>query len=231
MDYKEKYIKYKLKYLELKNNMVGGNPSLIIHICGASGAGKTTLGNKLQEKYGNKIVVKDIDELRANFIKEHYGNKNWKIIDKDAYQNYIDNYIDKINKPLIFVGLNHMPWWHKNLYYNMHSTHNFFIQLDNPTIIKQKCTRYLTEELTNITKDKIAMNDMIHNSKKFISIITNNVKRECNAAEIIQYNNKWNKDYKKQGYKFMSRENIYKSVVKLLNNIFGKINENIIQKK
>jgi len=218
MDYEEKYIKYKLKYLELKDakeNQTGGG-KFIIHICGASGAGKTTLGNKLKEKFGDKIVVKDIDDLRANFIKQHYGNKSWNIIDKDAYQKFIDNYIHKINKPLVFVGLNHMPWWHKNLYYNMHSSHNFFIQLDNTTIIKQKCTRYLTEELNNITKDKIAMNDMIHNNKKFISIITNNVKRECNAPEIIQYNNKWNKDYKKQGYRFMSRENIYKSVVKLL---------------
>ena len=28
----------------------------------------------------------------------------------------------------------------------------------------------------------------------------------------------YQKDYEKQGYKFISRENIYKSVVKILNN-------------
>ena len=48
MDYKDKYIKYKTKYLELKDtnisNMIGGRPDLIIHISGPSGAGKTTLG-------------------------------------------------------------------------------------------------------------------------------------------------------------------------------------------
>lgn len=29
-------------------------------------------------------------------------------------------------------------------------------------------------------------------------------------------NKKWNKDYEKQNYKFMSRENIFKQVCKLL---------------
>ena len=38
--------------------------------------------------FGNKIVVKDIDDLRIEFIKEYYGNRKWSIIDKDAYQKY-----------------------------------------------------------------------------------------------------------------------------------------------
>lgn len=33
---------------------------MIIHISGLSGSGKTYLGNKLKEKFGNKIVVKDL---------------------------------------------------------------------------------------------------------------------------------------------------------------------------
>ena len=53
MDYKDKYIKYKKKYLELKNinlnNQIGGG-NLIIHISGPQGAGKTTLGNKNKGK-------------------------------------------------------------------------------------------------------------------------------------------------------------------------------------
>lgn len=44
---------------------------LIIHISGPSGAGKTTLGNKLKEKFKNKIVVKDLDDLRNEFIKKN----------------------------------------------------------------------------------------------------------------------------------------------------------------
>ena len=49
---------------------------MIIHISGPSGAGKTTLGNKLKEKYGNKIIVKDMDDLRQDFIKTRYKNIN-----------------------------------------------------------------------------------------------------------------------------------------------------------
>ena len=204
--YKDKYIKYKTKYLKFKQiNQKGGTP-LIIHISGASGSGKTTLGNKLKDKFGDKIVVKDIDNLRMEFIKEHYGDREWDVIDKDAYQQYIDDYIDKQDKLLIFVGLNNMPWWHKDLYYDMHSTYNFYIDISDEMVIKQKCIRYLTEELKKIIKDEIAMNDMIHNNKKFISLVTKGIKRECDASEITEYNNKWKADYEHQGYKIISRE-------------------------
>ena len=46
--------------------------NIIIHICGPSGSGKTTLGTKLKDKFKNKIVVKDIDDLRVEFIKNFY---------------------------------------------------------------------------------------------------------------------------------------------------------------
>ena len=216
--YKNKYIKYKTKYLGLKNthinNMIGGRSNLIIHISGPSGAGKTTLGNKL-EKYSNKIIVKDIDDLRVEFIKEHYGDKKWDVIDKDAYQQYIDDYIDKQDKPLIFVGLNNMPWWHKDLYYDMHPTHKFYIDIPDEIIIKQKCIRLL-HDLKNIESDEMAMNDLINNNKIFIKITTERIKEECESKQIIKLNKKWNKDYKKQGYRFLSSKEIYDIVCKIL---------------
>ena len=95
-----KYITYKNLYLNLQRNKVskeninfsdknkqfGGKKNIIIHISGPSGSGKTTLGNKLKDRFGDKIIVKDIDDLRQEFIKQFYGNKKWTIIDKDAYQ-------------------------------------------------------------------------------------------------------------------------------------------------
>jgi ferredoxin-thioredoxin reductase catalytic subunit len=42
--------------------------------------------------------------------------------------------------------------------------------------------------------------------------------KENIVKETIKMNNKWKKDYEKQGYKLMSRENIFKNVVKILNN-------------
>ena len=58
----------------------------------------------------------------------------------------------------------------------------------------------------------------MNNNEFFIKQITNLIKRECSMNEMVKLNKKWKKDYKKQGYTFMSRENIYKSVVKILNN-------------
>ena len=42
------------------------------------------------------------------------------------------------------------------------------------------------------------------------------IKQECSSKETIKLNKKWNRDYKKQGYKFMTRENIFKTVCKLI---------------
>lgn len=159
--------------------------------------------------------------MRHEFIKEYYGDKEWDVIDKDAYQFFIDNFINKNKgeKPIVFVGLNNMPWWHRDLYYDMHSKHNFYIKLDNESIVKQKCIRFLTEQLKDIVTDEIAMNDLIHNNKKFIKLISKSIDRECNASEIIADNDKWEKDYKNQGYKIISREDIYNEIVRKIENI------------
>ena len=58
------------------------NNVLIIHITGPMGSGKSFIGDKLKKQFGNKIVVKDIDELVAEFEKLYYGDKKFKIINK-----------------------------------------------------------------------------------------------------------------------------------------------------
>ena len=120
---------------------------LIIHISGASGSGKTTLGNKLKEKFNNKIIVKDLDDLTDEFIKDTYGNKSWTFIDENEYQKYINEFIQKQNKTIIFVGLNDNTIYGKNkkLYYNLQSQYNYYIELDDMIIVKQKCLRLLND--------------------------------------------------------------------------------------
>lgn len=195
--------------------------TLIIHISGPSGAGKTVLGNKLKRKFGNKIVVKDLDDLRDQFIKSYYGEKRWTYIDENEYQSYIDSYINKQKKPIIFVGLNDNTVYgkNKNLYYNVHSQYNYYIDIDDMIIVKQKCIRLLND----IQTDKMAMEDLVKNNEIFVKQFTKAIKIECSAKQTIKQNNKWKKDYEKQDYKFMSRENIYKSVVKVLNNKFSRV--------
>lgn len=212
--------KYKSKYLYLSHKLVGGNnKNLVIHISGPSGSGKTTLGNRLKEKFGNKIVVKDIDDLRAEFVSKFYGgyDKFWKNKykwNKEEYQKYIDKFINKQTKPLIFVGLNHMPWWNKNLYYNMHADYKFYIKLDSDIIFKQKCGRFIDDFFIG-EKDMI-LNDIIKDEKGTIKRINGALKNECSYNETKNMNKIWNKDYKKQKYKFLSHENIFKEVSKII---------------
>jgi adenylate kinase family enzyme len=190
--------------------------NIIIHICGASGSGKTTLGNKLKEQFKNNIVVKDLDNLRDEHIKKTYDtSKGWSI-DEVKYQKYIDNFINKQKKPLIFVGLNDNPLGIKNIYYNVHSQYNFYIDIDDKIILKQKCIRFLTDDLPSHIDNQV-INDIMDNNEFFIKQITKLIKNECSMKKMLKLNNKWKRDYKKQNYKFMSRENIYKSVVKILN--------------
>ena len=185
---------------------------VIIHISGASGSGKTTLGIKLTEQFKNKIVLKDIDNLKRDFIQKYYGDNKFDIIDKLEYQKYIDNFVKKHSfKPLIFVGLNNIPKWHNNHYYDMHSTYNYFIDLDDETIIKQKCKRLL-----NIFANDYNMKMLVNNNKQYIKNLSIGIDYECNLKKTIKLNNKWKKDYMKQDYKFMSIENIFKNVSKIL---------------
>ena len=189
--------------------------NLVIHISGASGSGKTTIGKKLKTKFKGKIIVKDLDDLRDKFIEEFYGNKKWTFINEEEYQLYIDNFVFRQKKPIIFVGLNDNTVYgkNKNLYYDVHSQYNYYIEIDDAIIVKQKCIRLLND----IQDDKLAMDDLVRNNKRFVEKFTEVVKIECSVRETTKINNKWKRDYKKQGYKFMPRENIYRAVVRILN--------------
>lgn len=223
-DYFQKYLKYKNKYVKLKNNNLninlnpyqtaGSKNNLVIHISGPSGAGKTTLGIKLKKEFGDSIVVKDIDDLRYEFIKSKFGPKEKIVWNSKAYQKYIDQFVDSLNKPLVWVGLNHMPWWNKNLYYNMRSNYNFYIDLDSDLIFKQKCARFM-KDVFETHRDEF-IEDIRKDEKKTIKNLQLGIKDECGYAEITKMNKIWNKYYKAHGYKVMSREEILDEVVNIL---------------
>lgn len=194
---------------------------MLNQFCGPSGSGKTTLGNKLKEQFKSKIIVKDLDDLRDEFIGNHYSEKfSWKKFDSNAYQVFLDKYILSQKKPLILVGLNHMFWHNKKLYYDVHSRYNYYIDIDDMLIVKQKCIRFLTDELKNmVIESESIIRDITENNEKFVRLIKKNIERECGTKETKRINNMWNKDYSKQGYKFDTKDNIYKSIVKILNRI------------
>lgn len=193
-------------------------PPLVIHISGASGSGKTTLGNKLKSLFRNRIIVKDLDELRAEFIQQRYGsNYDYKSFDAPGYQSFLDNYISSQKKPLVLTGLNNMFWWHKDLYYGLSSNHNFYIDLDDMVVVQQKCIRFITDEMKDmVTKNPDIIRDITENNKKFVRLMKQNIEQNCGSKETLKINRMWKKAYTKQGYQLIPREEIYKKVVNIL---------------
>lgn len=188
---------------------------MIIHISGSSGSGKTYLGNKLKKRFGKKIQVKDLDQLRDEFINKYYDTSKGYSFSEKKYQKYINEYIKKVKKPLIFVGLNDNHFGKtKSLYYNLQSDYNYYIDLDDETIVKQKCERFIKSFLPDIYND--FKNNIVIDNQKFIKIITHSAKNECSAKKTIKLNKKFNIDYKQMKYKFITREKIYKEVCKIL---------------
>jgi UMP-CMP kinase len=82
MEYQDKYLKYKEKYLDLKNlaKLNGGGKNIIpeiIFLLGGPGSGKGTLGEKIAETYEYKPISAG-DLLREE--KDKPGSKNGKLI-------------------------------------------------------------------------------------------------------------------------------------------------------
>lgn len=201
---------------------VSKNKPIIIHISGASGSGKTTLGNKLKTRFGNKIVVKDLDDLLDEHAREYFSktptHQGYTLgnINEKAYQGYINNYINKQNKPIIFVGLNDnfVDFYpkRKDIYYNIHAQYKYYIDIDDNIIVKQKCVRFLN----NIHKDTNLIDKIDVKNTEFMNTLTQAINTECNATYILKWVNKWKTYYKTQDYKFLSREDIFDLVVKIL---------------
>ena len=213
---KDKYIKYKTKYLEVKNinNQIGGG-NLIIHISGPQGAGKTTLGNKIKEKYNDMIYMKDLDDLYDEFIniKKISWNdfKNQKEIHDDC-QEFINNFIKKnSNKPLIIVGLCTKCEGNMNdTFFNIDTKYKYLIKNENDNTLRQRFLR----EVSRLNDNKeIFFNDWLKDNNKI-------------QEKLLKYINlnKWKSDsivcntiHKKYKYKLMNINNIYKKACDLIN--------------
>jgi predicted PilT family ATPase len=188
----------------------------MIHISGLSGSGKTTIGKKLAEHYDNKVIVKDLDDLRDEFLENNKFNER-------KYQKYINDFIlyntsvvtntSVVKKPLIFVGLNdNILGKNKSLYYDLQTTHNFFIDADDTEILQNKCKRLFAD----IPNNKLAMKHLVENNELFIKRVKHAIDTECNLKKTIQLNKRHRKEYKAQNYIFINKKDVYKTVVKLI---------------
>ena len=93
--------------------------TIIIHISGFPGSGKTTLGEKIQKIFKNKVVVYDTDNFIQGYTEEgkkllkveqdiKLGKKTWKeheILWNQTIKNKIEEFVKQHpNKVIVFVG-------------------------------------------------------------------------------------------------------------------------------
>lgn len=191
---------------------------MIIHISGPSGSGKTTLGLLLKKELGNKVIVKDLDNLFQEFRKEKkykYGNK----FEKSEYQEYINSYIKKQNssKVLILVGINSGMYFYKDHYYETNANYKFYIDLPVNDVLKQKFNRNINELFGIFEyKDKI-FDGLIKDEKSEIKNVFSWIKPQLELSKMRKDTEKWNNDHKRMKYIFMNHKQIYEEVKKLVN--------------
>jgi adenylate kinase family enzyme len=220
MDYKDKYIKYKTKYLKLKNidinNQIGGGKNIIIHISGFPGSGKTTLGEKIQKIFKNTIVY-DTDGFIQHHTKEgkellkldnEKKSKEYKILWKETIENKINSFTSKYqNKIIVFVGSldNFAP---PNTIYNIKADYKFILDVPLNELMKRYYLRiYLMEQKS--TKKQ---------SDYYWKKLSEGVYNINGSEDIIKDYQKYNEWHKKNNYTFLDDKHIIDKIKDITNN-------------
>lgn len=186
---------------------------MIIHISGAPGSGKTTLGQWIKKNYKN-IVVYDLDDLYHKVIKkiENLSQEIFKKYLRNEFQKYVDKLI-KNNKNICFVGLNYpdprisykgREIFVKPFKVEINANHKFYIDIPIKQIVKQKFMRTLSETLEDT--DHI-LDDIIMSKKKVF---------ELHIGEWISDSMEWKIMFQEEGYLLLNHDKIKSKIENLL---------------
>lgn len=209
---------------------------MIIHVAGPSGAGKTTLGEKLYKQYGDKIIVKDLDDLlwrefipmqsKTNITADSFF-KNFEV----DYQEYINDFIKKNeDKPIIFVGINTfimnemqqfkgVDQKFPKAFFDLKADHKYYIDLPVEQVMKQKFNRMMGDFCNS--KDVI-FSDLLKNEDNTRKNITYDIMRQTSMKEVKIQTEKWNEFYKNKDYEYLQNDEILKRITGLLDKTIGQ---------
>jgi adenylate kinase family enzyme len=182
---------------------------MIIHISGAPGSGKTTIGLKLKKHYKIKVIVKDLDDLFGEFMK-----LNTKKFSSKKYQKFIDDFINKHNnKSIIFVGLNseHIT----NKFYKINPDYKFYIDLPVDINLKRHFLREIEGWINWMqNRDKnILFNQLMNNENEVINDLTNSFTGILKISEQKKFIMSFDAHYIKENYQFLSSTKIYNKII------------------
>ena len=186
---------------------------MIIHVSGAPGSGKTTLGYKI--KHNNKnILVKDLDQVFLKFSK----GKRIQKYDKTKYQNYLDKilkkYISNNNKIIVLVGLN-KDMGHSDTFYNVYADYKYYIKIPLNKHVKQLFLRDF-DGWVSWMKNRdynILFNQLKKNEKSVIEDLVAILSKNLSLSDMKKDIKLIDKIYKSKKYKFMTFEKIYKEII------------------
>lgn len=210
---------------------------IIIHISGASDPGKSFVGQKLNEKFKDAIVVRDLGELWQNYIsiQRSTGVSIDDFFDGilSGYQTYIDDFIkDNNSKPIIFIGINvfvqgeKQPYMGRtrdlpNIFFDLHADYKFYIDMPINKIIKQNFNSEFSKIVNWLRSDKeYFLRDMlkdVHTTHQQISDDFQKQLFSINPDEWRIMASKWSSFYSGQNYVFLPLDKIYDSTVMILN--------------
>lgn len=196
---------------------------MIIHITGETGSGKTTLGKRLAKISRFEVIDLDdimddngidiLDDPKYNsFFTRKNMDKFFKLINKRAQED-LDDIIDDTNKILILVG--------HSFKFKFKADYKFCIEIDLETLYIQRMGRFLND----ICSHERGIRKMLNNNKLTIDKIyaTNMIKFKIRSAgcintcppKIEEKYKKYKAERKKEGYKVMSADKIYETILKL----------------
>ena len=188
---------------------------MIIHISGAPGSGKTTIGLKLKKHYKIKVIVKDLDDLFAEFMK-----LNTTKFSSKKYQNFINDFINKHNnKSIIFVGLNSENI--TNIFYKINPAYKFYIDLPIDINLKRHFIREIDEWINWMqNRDKnILFDQLLNDENEVINGLTKSLTRQLKISEQKKFITSFHSYYTSEDYQFLSSTQIYNKIKSILKKI------------
>lgn len=182
-----------------------------VHISGPSGAGKTTLGERIKAAYPH-VHVYDVDDI-TNPIAQEVRQDN-----RHSEQYMANNFIKRVEvaakellqresltAPVVLVGF--MDWGnaYRTTTPRVQFDHKFFIDVSDSDLLSQRWKRDVKERFC----DNICTTKLDLATKPMVDIL-------YDPAIITAHNATMRKQYKHLHYKFMSADAILKAVAPLL---------------